>query len=92
MARKPAVKGTTQQERRDLRERRREANRINYATARAAEAKKAEDDCRRLVVVVCNAALALAKRLNQDGRKRLVEGIGVAMDAANRPEFRRDAA
>lgn len=82
----PAVKGTPEQ-RADLRKQRREGNQASYLAARAAQAKTG----RELVIVACNGALAMSKRINDAGRRELARLVIAALDAVNTPQFRKDA-
>jgi hypothetical protein len=86
MARKPAVKGTTQQERRDLRERRRAANRLEFVKARF---KQAEDP-QELVDVACAAAKSTSRRLTNEACVRLAAVISDAVTAEDVPANRRN--
>lgn len=83
--RKPAVKGTTPEERREAKERRRQHNRLTHVADRVAQARNG----RERLVVACNAALAASKRLTDDARRRLADEIVAAVDRFDTTENRK---
>lgn len=83
--RKPAVKGSTPEERRTAREQRREHNRVSHITARAQQARNG----RELLVVACNAAQAVGSRLTDTARRNLAAAIAKAVEQADTPANRK---
>lgn len=82
---RPAITGPPDQ-RRDLREQRREANRTGLVTARAQQARNG----RERLVVACNAALAAGKRITDDAGQLLAKAIVDAVLAADVPANRKE--
>jgi hypothetical protein len=85
MIRKPAVTGATVEERREAREERRRVNRRNFVTKRANGARNG----RERLVAACNAALAIGRRLTDDGRRALAHEIIQVVERADAPANRK---
>lgn len=85
MQRKPAVTGSTPDERAEAREVRRQHNRVEHVKRRVAQAKNG----REVLVVACNAALAASLRLTDEARRRLAVEVLEAIQRVDIPQNRK---
>jgi hypothetical protein len=81
------VRGNPEQ-RRTLREQKRQANRIAWVRERAAAVRGTGH---QLVVVACNAALAVSRRITDDARRALARAIAEAVQRLDTPANRKDS-
>lgn len=85
MARRPAVTGSTPEERREKREERSRANRMNFTFERLRSAGNG----REVLVVAANAVLAAGKDMTEEGRRKLAAAVLEAVQTVDVPENRK---
>lgn len=74
------------EERRRLRQQRRQANRVGHVRQRAQRASSNH----QLVVVACNAALAASRRVDDDARQALAKAIAEAVERVDTAENQKE--
>lgn len=84
-----ARKGTPE-ERKAARIVRRQENRAEFVTARAAKAVNEGKGGHQLVVVACNAALAASKRINDGARQDLARSIAITVERFDTEQNRKE--